>query len=168
MSRPGYAGRKALSMPNTASASRNSTAAEARVPTHSSNACHLETMRGRAADATDTRRSVPWRAEPRAWLKIFAPAPEAQDRQQERREKDLRGRRDDGRGQDREPLLSQRPEAVGRPAREDDSDQREPGDTQRRRKHEPVFEPQPRAARPVPTACTPTRMSSEPRISEWM
>src|SRR5438046_1524504 len=99
MSRPGYAGRKALSIPKTATATPNNVAAEARVPTQASNDCHLETRRGRAADATDTRPSLPWEPERRALLKILALPSQADDRQEEGREEDLGGDGDDRHGE---------------------------------------------------------------------
>jgi hypothetical protein len=54
MSRPGYAGRTALSTAYTASATAKRATAELRVPTHDSKERQREAMLGRAAVTTDT------------------------------------------------------------------------------------------------------------------
>src|SRR5213595_2641155 len=112
MSRPGYAGKNALWIPNTASASTNSVAAEARVPTQASNACDLEAMRGRVAEAMDTRPSLPRQPERRPSQGLVAATAQTEYREQEGREENLCAHRHHGRRQDRKALLLQRSEAV--------------------------------------------------------
>ena len=86
-----------------------------------------------------------WRA-PSVRLQLVGAAPQAQDGEHERREEDLRGDDDQGRGKDGEPRLAQRAEAAARPFADDDAEERDARDGHDAREQEPVLESKPSRA----------------------